>query len=160
MLLLVILAEPAKPSWADATLAVVNSVANIFMAIGTIVVARDVPRSIKFAARDQENQFYAILDRTYFDIQSLIIQYPHLANTDLKSKTAAEAAQYDAFAFNVWNFIEAIADYSKNDDFLTKTWGCILRLEAAKHAAWFGKPENRVKFKQAFIDYIEGNKLL
>jgi hypothetical protein len=137
--------------WHDTILAI----ANIFIAIGTLVLAIGIPYAIKGAGRQERDTFYATLDRTYFEIQKLVIERPHLSKPDPAGKTPEQLIQYDAFAFIVWNFIEAIYDYSKEEELLAVTWGCILRYEAAIHGAWFRKPENHPKFKEAFRRHIE-----
>jgi hypothetical protein len=136
------------------------AIANVFIALGTIVLALGIPYAIKDAGREQRDTFYATLDRTYFEIQKLIIDHPHLAEPDLADKTPAQIVQYDAFAFIVWNFVESIYDYSKQEKELAVTWECILKYESAKHAEWFRKPENHPKFKNAFVEYIEGTGVL
>jgi hypothetical protein len=137
----------------------VLAIANIFIALGTMVLAIGIPIAIKEAGREQRDTFYATLDQTYFEIQKLVIKNPHLSETDCTAKTPDQIIQYDAFAFIVWNFIESIHDYSKEEKALAETWGCILEYEARRHCAWFNRPENRPKFKKSFIDYIERNDL-
>jgi hypothetical protein len=137
--------------WHDTILAI----ANIFIAIGTLVLAIGIPYAIKGAGREERDTFYATLDRTYFDIQKLVIEYPHLSQPNPTNKTPEEVIQYDAFAYAIWNFIEAIYDYSKEEKYLAETWGCVLQHEAAVHGLWFMRPENRKKFKAAFVEHIE-----
>jgi hypothetical protein len=136
------------------------AIANVFIAIGTLILAIGVPYAINDSSSKQRDAFYATMDRAYFDIQKLIIEYPHLASTELQDKSPEEITQYDAFAFIVWNFIESIYDYSKEEKNLAETWECILKFESVKHAAWFHRPENRVKFKTSFVHYIERSGFL
>jgi len=138
----------------------VLAIANIFIAIGTIILAFGIPYAIIDAGRKQRDTFYATMDRAYFDIQKLVIDNPHLSQTGLVDKSAQQIIQYDAFAFIVWNFIESIYDYSKEEKALAETWECILKHESALHAEWFRRPENRTKFKKPFIDYIDRSGLL
>jgi hypothetical protein len=128
--------------------------ANIAIAIGTLGLAIGVPLSIAFAGREERYSFYATLDKTYFEIQKLIIEHPHLANPDPAGKTPEQLVEYDSFAFNVWNFVEAIVDYSGKNRFLTDTWHCALRHEITLHRAWFQKPENRKMFKPQLVRCI------
>ena len=60
----------------------------------------------------------------------------------------------------MWNFIEAIYDYSKQEKPLAVTWGCVLQYEAGAHSAWFGNAENRKKFKPEFIRHIDQSGFL
>ncbi|MDE3147884.1 MAG: hypothetical protein KGL37_00310 [Acidobacteriota bacterium] len=136
------------------------ALANVMIAIGTVVLALGIPYAIKSASREERDTFYATLDLTYFEIQKLIIEHPHLSEPDPARKTPEQLIQYDAFAFIVWNFIEAIYDYSKQEKLLAVTWECILRYEAGVHGAWFRKAENRKKFKPEFIEHIEHGCLL
>jgi len=138
------------------------AVANFFIALGTVLLAIGIPLSIHMATRQERETFYATLDRTYFEIQKLLIDYPHLAQTDLSAKTADQVTQYNAFAYMVWNFLETIYDYSKEGkrEAVTVTWECVLQYEARLHAAWFLHPANRPKFKSRFIEYVEKKNLL
>ena len=128
--------------------------ANILIAFGTIVLAIGIPASIRSARREERDTFYATLDRTYFDIQKMIVDHPHLANPDPTGKSRDQIVQYEAFAFMTWNFIESIFDYAKDDEVLTETWHCILDYESDLHSSWFSDPRNHGKFKPRFRDYI------
>jgi hypothetical protein len=132
------------------------AVANFFIAFGTIVLAAGIPWSIGLSRRDERNRFYATLDQTYFEIQKMVVDQPHLCQTNLASKTTDQILQYDAFAFMSWNFIESIYDYAimGEDENLRKTWECILHYEAKLHRTWFMEPRNAVKFKRDFRDWI------
>ena len=132
------------------------ALANLFIAVGTVVLAAGIPWSIAVSRRDQRDTFYATLDQTYFEIQKLIIENPHLARVGHEGKTPEQIAQYDAFAFVTWNFVESIYDYAilGNDDVLRNTWECILRYEARRHAAWFQEPRNHDKFEDGFREWI------
>ncbi|MGA3159978.1 MAG: hypothetical protein ABSC77_02090 [Terracidiphilus sp.] len=135
-------------------------VANFVIAIGTVLLAIGVPLSLWLAGNEERFTFYATLDKTYSEIQKLIIEKPHLAQPHPKGKTSDQLVQYDAFAFDVWNFIEAIYDYSKDKPELLKTWKCVIFYEANLHGVWFNKPENHKKFKKAFFDFVKKNDLV
>jgi hypothetical protein len=159
MALCAVFANAPAMDWADPTLAIANvvlAIATIVIAYGTLVIAIDVPRSIKASSRDEENRFYAILDQTYHDLLDCIIDHPHLDQPDLTAKTPDQIVQYNAYAFRVWNFIEAIYDYGKNDAFIHDTWYCILRSEGVKHCEWYcNLPNPQEKFKDEFREYVE-----
>jgi hypothetical protein len=57
----------------------------------------------------------------------------------------------------VWNFVETIYDrcqgWSKRR--LRETWYPIIASENALHRQWFELPENRRRFKQRFVRFIE-----
>lgn len=136
------------------------TVATIVIAIFTVVLAISVPLTIHYSGRQERDLFYATLDRTYFDIQKAIIEYPHLAASFSVGKTFEQIVQYDAFAFLVWNFLESIFDYAEDDKVLRKTWHCILCYEAAQHGTWFLEQRNACKFKPEFTRFISDHKLI
>jgi hypothetical protein len=132
----------------------VTALATIVLTAATAVLAYGVPKELKRARRDERYLFYAQLDRTYFEIQKLLMQKPYLSNRPDLKRTKAEEHEYDAFAFIVWNFLESIFDYSEKDDFLLETWGCIFKYEARRHLEWFRRDENHEKFKERFRKYV------
>jgi len=141
------------------------------VAFFTFVLAIGIPLTIwdsaKKALEQEQDQFYAQLDGMYLKIQSLVIEHPHLSNPALLWKEAKrdQLAQYDAFAFVVWNFIESIHDFTKREDrfwqsrrkteMLSDTWECIIKYESARHKEWFVRPDNENKFKKSFREYVE-----
>lgn len=136
------------------------AIANIIIALGTIVLAFGIPWSILYSAREKRDAFYATLDRTYFEIQKAIIDNPHLCRPNPDGKTADQICQYEAFAYMTWNFLESIFDYAEDDKVLRETWDCVLRYEACLHGAWFLEPRNRSKFKSRFHDFIVREKCI
>lgn len=136
------------------------ALANIVLAIFTIVLAIGIPLTIFYSARQERDVFYATLDRAYFDIQKTLIEYPHLAVSSSVGKTLEQNVQYDAFAFITWNFLESIFDYAEHNKVLRETWHCILCYEAALHGAWFLEPRNARKFKDRFTAYVADNNLI
>lgn len=131
------------------------AISNIAVGLGTLILAVGIPYAIRSAGREERDTFYATLDRTYFEIQKLVIEHPHLSQPDPAGKTTEQLIQYDAFALIVWNFLESVFDYSKERKNLAETWGCILRHEARVHGAWFRKSDNQLKFKSPFVRHIE-----
>ena len=105
--------------------------------------------------RDERDKFYVQLDDMYQRILQMVVQNPKLRRASL-NVTDDEKAQYDAFAFIVWNYIETIHDFCVEDEALGETWQCILESERESHAEWFRDPENRKRFKKPFQDYIDG----
>ena len=69
----------------------------------------------------------------------------------------AKASQYGAYAFMVWNFVETIFDRSQgwSNRRLRETWYPIIASENALHREWFDLPDNRRRFKQRFVRFIE-----
>lgn len=175
--------ESGSTWWTDPVLAIgtfILAAATVFLAFWTWKVAkytRDIAREVPFAigahkdaetarAREEESTFYVTLDQQYHDLQDWVIKLPHLANPDCSIKTDEERVQYNAYALKVWNYLEAIVDYSlgpeykKPDDFLKNTWHPILMCEARTHGAWIQAPENRKRFKSQFLKYIDKGGLL
>ena len=137
---------------------VVLALATILLAGGVILEFGRYRGEKRTAETNQRHQFYTQLDSVYYDIQRQIIVRPHLASP-AGEKTADEAVQYDAFAFMVWNFIEAIYDYGESDAALKETWGVIMVYEATLHRAWFEDPRNHLKFKDRFRRHIRATVL-
>jgi hypothetical protein len=135
------------------------SAANILIALGTVALAFGIPWSIVNSRREERDTFYATLDRTYFEIQKLQIDHPHLCRVSTDGKTEDQIAQYDAFAYLTWNFVESIFDYSGNDAVLRETWQCVMHYESRRHADWFAEERNLLKFKTRFREHMESNVL-
>jgi hypothetical protein len=152
-------------TWSEQIMALATSV----IAVGTLILAIGIPLTIWINRREEvaksidsqsreiarlgveRHRFYCALDGTYFEIQKLIIEHPHLSNPYLDSKTKHELIEYDAFAFLTWNFVESIYDFSKADDDLRATWDCILDYESKRHWEWFQTAGNQDKFKATFV---------
>lgn len=134
------------------------AIANIAIALGTIILAFGIPWSLVSNRRAVRDTFYSTLDSTYFEIQKLIIEHPHLSQPNA-AKTHEQKVQYDAFAFLTWNFIESISDYSERDPVLRATWDCILVYEVNLHKEWFQNPANRKKFKEKFQTMVKARHL-
>jgi len=144
--------EASAMSW-DGILAI----STVFLAIFTLLLAVGVPVSIRYASREEIRSSYSALDNAYLEIQRLIIEYPHLAQPTLAGKTEDQVAQYNAFAFLTWNFIETIHDVSQDDEFLRETWHCILIYESGLHQEWFKDKDNRKRFKKRFVDAMRAH---
>jgi hypothetical protein len=102
--------------------------------------------------------YYAELDRVYFELLKIGLERPELL-TFQTAPDPAKAREYNAYAFMVWNFIETIYDrcqgWSKRR--LRETWYPIIASENAAHRQWFDLPENRCRFKQSFVRFIEAD---
>ena len=105
--------------------------------------------------------YYAELDRVYFELLKIGLERPELLTYPTSPASAspdpAKAREYDAYAFMVWNFVETIFDrcqgWSKRR--LRETWYPIIAAENALHRQWFELPENRRRFKQRFVRFVE-----
>jgi hypothetical protein len=135
-------------------------------------------------AAAQWSAFYAELDRFYAEILRTAIKAPHLR---APAKVADDAsalgedyqpfadsdpvkrAQYDAYAYMVWNFIETVHDRCEKDALLRETWRPVIRTEDALHRGWFlaymrdenmrkgaeGKQYRPHKFRKEFRCFVE-----
>lgn len=63
--------------------------------------------------------------------------------------------EYEVYAFIVWNFLESIYDRCMLDNNLKTTWFPIIETERTMHLEWIQNPQNRVKFKNKFLDFID-----
>lgn len=98
---------------------------------------------------------YGELDRMYFDLLNIAMARPEF--TSPKSlEDAKEKAQYDAYAFMVWNFIETVYDRCGANRYLRLTWCPVMKHEARIHKDWLDRPENASKFKKAFLQFVSG----
>jgi hypothetical protein len=102
--------------------------------------------------------YYAELDRVYFDLLKIALERPYLLASPPPSDPA-QACEYDAYAFMVWNFVETVVDRCEGraNARLRETWYPIVATESALHRAWFERPENRRKFKESFRAFIAKN---
>jgi hypothetical protein len=125
-------------------------------AMGSIGIVFTLFYSVWSFTRTLRDAYYAELDRVYFELLKIGLERPGLL-TYPASPDPATATEYGAYAFMVWNFIETIFDrcqgWSKRR--LRETWYPIIAAENALHRKWFDLPENRRRFKQRFIGFIE-----
>lgn len=96
---------------------------------------------------------YAELDRMYFDILRIGIEKPHLRISGVHRNKDQEA-EYDAYAYMVWNFLESIHDRCLADQELCRTWYPAIDVENKLHGEWFNHPLNHEKFKPLFRMFI------
>jgi len=108
-----------------------------------------------FATTLREN-YYAELDRVYFELLKIGLERPYLLASPPPLEPA-KAKEYDAYAFMVWNFLETVVDRCEGSSnrHLRDTWYPVVATENAMHRAWFDLPENRRKFKARFTRFIE-----
>jgi hypothetical protein len=125
-------------------------------ATGSIGIVFTLFYSVWSFTRTLRDAYYAELDRVYFELLKIGLERPDLLSF-AASPDPAKAREYGAYAFMVWNFIESIFDrcqgWSKRR--LRETWYPIIDAENALHRGWFDVPENRHRFKQRFVRFIE-----
>ena len=96
---------------------------------------------------------YTELDKMYNGLLRTAIEKPHLVSTGIP-RSKDQGAEYDIYAFMVWNFLEAIYDRCEADHGLRGTWYPVIDTEAQRHRAWFEQPENHDKFKPKFHAFV------
>jgi hypothetical protein len=125
-------------------------------AMGSLGIMFTLFYSVWSFTRTLRDAYYAELDRVYFELLKIGLERPDLLSFPA-SPDSTKAKAYGAYAFMVWNFVETIFDrcqgWSKRR--LRETWYPIIAAETALHRAWFELPENRRRFKQRFVRFIE-----
>ncbi len=125
-------------------------------ALGSIGIVFTLFYSVWSFTTTLRDAYYAELDRVYFELLKIGLEQPELLSFPA-SPNPAKAGAYGAYAFMVWNFVETIYDrcqgWSKRR--LRETWYPIIAAENALHRVWFDAPENRSRFKQRFVRFIE-----
>jgi len=125
-------------------------------ALGSIGIVFTLLYSVWSFKTTLRDAYYAEIDRVYFELLKIGLERPELLSYPA-TPDPAKADQYGAYAFMVWNFIETIYDrcqgWSKRR--LRETWYPIIGAENALHRAWFDQPDNRRRFKERFVRFIE-----
>ena len=125
-------------------------------ALGSIGIVFTLLYSVWSFKTTLRDAYYAEIDRVYFELLKIGLERPELLSYPT-APDPAKADQYGAYAFMVWNFLETIYDrcqgWSKRR--LRETWFPIIAAENDLHRAWFELPENRRRFKQRFVRFIE-----
>lgn len=104
--------------------------------------------------RTLRDSYYAELDRVYLELLKIALERPYLLDF-ATAPNPSKQREYDAYAFMVWNFLETIVDRCQGKKDLCDTWYPVVGAENALHRKWFDLPENRRKFKQGFINFVE-----
>jgi hypothetical protein len=125
-------------------------------ALGSIGIVFTLFYSVWSFTTTLRDAYYAELDRVYFELLKIGLERPELLSYPA-APDPAKAGQYGAYAFMVWNFLETIFDrcQGRSKRRLRETWFPIIAAENALHRAWFELPENRRRFKQRFVRFIE-----
>ncbi len=108
--------------------------------------------------KDKTDGSYDVFDSFYKDILVIGIEHPELRNTDLtldfkKEFSGNERVKYEAYAFLSINFCETL--YDRGNENLMHSWQDVIFVEYSIHKTWFGQPENKLKYKPEFIDFLE-----
>jgi hypothetical protein len=125
-------------------------------ALGSIGIVFTLFYSVWSFTTTLRDAYYAEIDRVYFELLKIGLERPELLSFPAAPDPAKER-EYGAYAFMVWNFVETIFDRSQgwSRRRLRETWYPIIAAENALHRGWFDLPENRRRFKQRFVRFIE-----
>lgn len=143
--------------------AIIAGLAALVGIAGAIIWGKRFNASFEKANHIHKASFYSELDRIYFDLLKMAIEHPHLRRvepipkgkdrvlnakydpypndpSDTEEERAAKGekgAQYDAYAFMVWNFVETLHDRCQDYGELLGTWATIVAAENDLHRGWF-----------------------
>ncbi|MBV5279249.1 MAG: hypothetical protein J0647_09535 [Campylobacteraceae bacterium] len=134
-----------------------TAVSSIMGVIATMMAVFALLYSMKSYQKTMQVIHYGEIDKMYFEILKEALNKPHLVRKNI-TRNEEEEIQYSVFAFIVWNFLEAIYDRCLLDSGLKTTWFPIIEAERAMHLSWIQKPENRTKFKDEFLNFIDKGK--
>jgi hypothetical protein len=136
-----------------------NEIASVAQGTIAILTAAAVAYSFITFKRSLKALHYAELDKMYFEILRTAIDKPYLRAPGGKH-TTEQAAEYDIYAYVVWNFIETVYDYCMKDEELRKTWYPAMEAENRLHRAWFNDTANHHKFKAEFHKFVKADGFL
>ncbi len=132
------------------------------IAVGLLIIVIGLTRKALKQSEENNNEIlerlrYDSIDRLYFDINKLVIEFGE--------KIIQPGPGYDRYALLTYNFIETVFDTvteaakTKNtkaeDQDLWDTWSVIVRNESIKHKDWLIDSKNSVNFKPSFLDFLE-----
>lgn len=127
--------------------------------IGAILAGIALILSIYVFKRSLDFQAYRELDSNYMDILKISLQDPYLRNPQKTSKYKElpedKRLKYETYAYLIWTMCETIYDRKKVD----KTWRPVLVVEKNLHFEWLKDKENKSKFKDEFIEFIEEKEI-
>lgn len=130
--------------------AIATGLAAILGAIALIYTIVGFRQSLKMT-------HYTNLDTLYMTILQMTMERPYL-KTPTRLTGDVQLSEYDTYAYLLWNFLESIYDHCQEDKNLQATWYPSIRAETKVHRAWLEAPGNRVKFKEAFLQFIQAEQ--
>jgi hypothetical protein len=122
-----------------------------------VIMMTGIPQLLSLAETVRSSH-YSQLDGTYFGLLKIAIDKPHLRNPSCL--TEEQAAEYNSYAFAVWNFLETLRDRCEDDQTLKDIWAPVIATEHALHGAWFYEQttpyweKEAPKFRLPFADFI------
>lgn len=131
-----------------------DAISSMMAVIATGMATFALIYSIRTYKATMQTVHYGEIDRMCFEILKESLAKPHLARGHME-RSGDEAIEYDVYAFIMWNFLEAIYDRCQHDPSLQATWYPIVQTESITHRGWLDDPNNRLKFKETFLRFIE-----
>jgi hypothetical protein len=127
--------------------------------LASLISAGAILYSMTTFKKSLATSHYSELDNMYFELLRIALDKPHLAQA-VSQRSADQQAEYDIYAFMMWNFLEAIYDRCKDGLELRNTWYPIIDSEMQSHLTWLHQPHNTVKFKEKFVAFINDRHAL
>lgn len=133
------------------------AISSVMGVIATMMAVFALIYSMRTYNKTMQVVHYGEIDKMYFDILKEALAKPHLVMQNIE-RSKEQDVEYELYAFIVWNFLESIYDRCMSDDALKTTWFPIIGAESQIHLSWIKNPKNRIKFKDEFLNFIDGNK--
>ena len=130
--------------------AIATGLAAILGAIALIYTIVGFRQSLKMT-------HYTTLDTMYITLLQMTLERPYLKTPNCLADDL-QISQYDTYAYLLWNFLESIHDHCLEDKQLQATWYPSIRAESRLHRAWLDLPENQIKFKASFYQFIRADQ--
>ena len=111
-----------------------------------------------------KSNYYAELDRMYFDLISMRIGKAHFSGNPKDIRGQVQRQEYQEYGFLVWNFLETVydrciapAEQGKGHEDLECTWRPAFDHEMQTHRAWF-EERHHARFKEPFCRFIRSEE--
>lgn len=134
-----------------------TAVSSIMGVITTTMAIFALLYSMRTYRKTMQIVHYGEIDKMYFEILKEALAKPHLVRQGIERDVEQET-EYTIYAFIVWNFLESIYDRCMLDGELKKTWFPIIEAERKTHLEWIKMNENRAKFKEEFLSFVDKGK--
>jgi len=140
------LTHPEYATFWTAVGAISTGIAAVLGVVALIYTISGFRRSLK-------ESHYSTLDGMYLNILQMTMEKTYL-KTPGGLVNDQQKAEYDTYAYILWNFLESIHDHCLEDSDLQATWHPTIQAEARIHRHWLEQEENRIKFKKSFLEFI------
>lgn len=134
-----------------------TAISSLMGVIATTLAIFALIYSMRTYRKTMQIVHYGEIDKMYFEILKEALAKPHLVRQSIERDVEQET-EYNIYAFIVWNFLESIYDRCMLDAELKKTWFPIIQAERKTHFGWIQQEENRTKFKEDFLSFVDKGK--